>query len=302
MRVRFEGTPAPGVAPKDLVLHLIGKIGADAGSGHAVEYGGSAIRSMSIEGRMTVCNLSIELGAKFGMVAPDDTTFSYLSGRPFAPKGALWDQALTWWCSLKSDPEAQFDREVSIDSRLVAPQVTWGTSPQQVLGIDERVPDPADEPSADKRRAMAEALAYMGLQPRQALEGLPIDWVFIGSCTNGRIEDLRAAAQVLGDRKVAAGVHAWVVPGSQEVRRQAEAEGLDKQFLAAGFEWRAPGCSMCLAANGETVPPGQRAISTTNRNFEGRQGPLARTHLASPAMAAAAALTGRITDLRTLMN
>jgi 3-isopropylmalate/(R)-2-methylmalate dehydratase large subunit len=302
MRVRFDGTPPPGVAPKDLVLHLIGKIGADGGSGHAVEYGGTAIQSMSIEGRMTVCNLSIELGAKFGMVAPDDTTFSYLSGRPFAPKDALWDQALTWWRSLKSDSEAQFDREVSIDSRLVAPQVTWGTSPQQVLGIDERVPDPADEPLADKRRAMEEALAYMGLQPRQALEGLPIDWVFIGSCTNGRIEDLRAAAQVLGDRKVAAGVHAWVVPGSQEVRRQAEAEGLDKQFLAAGFEWRAPGCSMCLAANGETVPPGQRSISTTNRNFEGRQGPLARTHLASPAMAAAAALTGRITDLRKLMN
>jgi 3-isopropylmalate/(R)-2-methylmalate dehydratase large subunit len=302
MRVRFDGTPAPGVSPKDLVLHLIGKVGADGGSGHAVEYGGTAIRSMSIEGRMTVCNLSIELGAKFGMVAPDDTTFSYLSGRPFAPKDALWDQALMWWRSLKSDTEAQFDRDVSIDSRRVAPQVTWGTSPQQVLGIDERVPDPADEPVADKRRAMEEALAYMGLQPRQALEGLPIDWVFIGSCTNGRIEDLRAAAHVLGDRKVAAGVHAWVVPGSQEVRRQAEAEGLDKQFLAAGFEWRAPGCSMCLAANGETVPPGQRSISTTNRNFEGRQGPLARTHLASPAMAAAAALTGRITDLRKLMN
>lgn len=251
---------------------------------------------------MTVCNLSIELGAKFGMVAPDDTTYSYLSGRPFAPKDALWDQALTWWHSLKSDPEAHFDREVRIDSRQVAPQVTWGTSPQQVLGIDERVPDPADEPVADKRRAIEAALAYMGLQPRQALEGLPIDWVFIGSCTNGRIEDLRAAAHILGDRKVAAGVQAWVVPGSQEVRRQAEAEGLDKRFRAAGFQWRAPGCSMCLAANGETVPAGQRSISTTNRNFEGRQGPLARTHLASPAMAAAAALTGRITDLRKLMN
>jgi 3-isopropylmalate/(R)-2-methylmalate dehydratase large subunit len=302
MRVRFEGAISRTVAPKDLVLHLIGRIGADGASGHAVEYAGSAIRSMSIEGRMTVCNLSIEFGAKYGMIAPDDTTFSYLSGRPFTPKQELWDRALAQWRTLTSDETAIFDREVVIDVGQVAPQVTWGTSPQQVTGIDGAVPDPANEPDLDRRRAMQEALTYMGLIPGQPLEGLPVDWVFIGSCTNGRIEDLRAAAQVIRDRKVAAGVRAWVVPGSQPVRQQAEAEGLAETFRAAGFEWRAPGCSMCLAANGELVPRLQRCVSTTNRNFEGRQGPLARTHLVSPAMAAAAAVTGRITDVRKLMN
>jgi 3-isopropylmalate/(R)-2-methylmalate dehydratase large subunit len=257
---------------------------------------------MSMEGRMTVCNLSIELGAKSGLVAPDDTTFSYLAGRPFSPRADLWDRALEYWRSLTSDDEALFEREITIDSREVGPQITWGTSPQQVMSVDGRIPDPAQESDPDKRSAMLEALTYMGLSPGQALEGLPVDWVFIGSCTNGRIEDLRAAAQVLGDRKVAPGVHAWVVPGSQQVQQQAEAEGLGKTFRAAGFQWREPGCSMCLAANGETVPRGKRSVSTTNRNFEGRQGPQARTHLASPAMAAAAALTGHITDIRKLMS
>jgi len=302
MRVRFEGTLAPAVAPKDLVLHLIGRVGAAGGSGYAIEYAGSTIRSMSMEGRMTVCNLSIELGAKFGLVAPDDTTFSYLSGKPFSPRADLWDRALDYWRSLDSDEEATFDREITIDSREVGPQITWGTSPQQVISVAGRIPDPAQESDPDKRTAMLEALTYMGLSPGQTLEGLPVDWVFIGSCTNGRIEDLRAAAQVVGDRKVAPGVQAWVVPGSQQVQQQAEAEGLGKAFRAAGFQWREPGCSMCLAANGETVPRGKRSVSTTNRNFEGRQGPQARTHLASPAMAAAAALTGRITDIRKLMS
>jgi 3-isopropylmalate/(R)-2-methylmalate dehydratase large subunit len=302
MRVRFEGALAPEVAPKDLVLHLIGRVGAAGGSGYAIEYAGSTIRSMSMEGRMTVCNLSIELGAKFGLVAPDETTFSYLAGRPFSPRADLWDRALEYWRSLTSDDEALFDREITIDSREVGPQITWGTSPQQVLSVDGRIPDPAQESDPDKRSAMLEALTYMGLSPGQALEGLPVDWVFIGSCTNGRIEDLRAAAQVLGDRKVAPGVQAWVVPGSQQVQQQAEAEGLGKTFRAAGFQWREPGCSMCLAANGETVPRGKRSVSTTNRNFEGRQGPQARTHLASPAMAAAAALTGHITDIRKLVS
>jgi 3-isopropylmalate/(R)-2-methylmalate dehydratase large subunit len=302
MRVRFEGPLAPQVTPKDLVLHLIGLVGAGGGSGHAIEYAGSSILSMSMEGRMTVCNLSVELGAKLGLVAPDDTTFSYLAGRPFSPRGELWDRALESWRSLPSDDDAVFDREITIDSRQVGPQITWGTSPQHVISVDGHIPDPEREPDPDKRRSMSEALAYMGLSPGQSLEGLPVDWVFIGSCTNGRIEDLRAAAHVLGDRKVAPGVQAWVVPGSRQVREQAEAEGLSKAFLAAGFEWREPGCSMCLAANGEFVPRGKRSVSTTNRNFEGRQGPQARTHLASPVMAAAAALTGRITDIRKLMS
>jgi 3-isopropylmalate/(R)-2-methylmalate dehydratase large subunit len=302
MRVQFEGTLSPHVAPKDLVLHLIGRIGADGGSGHAVEYSGSALRAMSMEGRMTVCNLSIELGAKIGMVAPDDTTFEYLAGRPFAPRGAAWHAGLAHWRTLSTDAAARFDREVRVDAGAIAPQVTWGTNPSQVMNVDAAVPDPALEGDIEKRRAMTAALAYMDLQPGMHLEGLPVDWVFIGSCTNGRIEDLRTAAALLRGRKVAPGVRAWAVPGSQQVRREAEAEGLAEVFRAAGFEWRSPGCSMCLAANGETVPPGQRSVSTTNRNFEGRQGPLARTHLASPAMAAAAALAGRIADVRKLAH
>jgi 3-isopropylmalate/(R)-2-methylmalate dehydratase large subunit len=300
MRIRFEGTPAPGVAPKDLVLHLIGEIGAAGGSGYAVEFAGEAIRAMSIEGRLTICNLAIEFGAKFGLVAPDETTFAYLKDKPLAPKGVAWDAAVTYWKTLPSDPDAHFDREITIDAAKVQPQVTWGTSPQQVTGIDGVAPDPATIADPEQRKAVEDALAYMGLLPNQKLAGTPIDWAFIGSCTNGRIEDLRAAADVARGRKVAAGVRAWVVPGSQKVRRAAEAEGLDKVFVAAGFEWRAPGCSMCLAANGETVPPKARSVSTTNRNFEGRQGPEARTHLASPAMAAAAAIAGCITDFRTL--
>jgi 3-isopropylmalate/(R)-2-methylmalate dehydratase large subunit len=302
MRVRFDGQPAKYVSPKDLVLHLIGRIGADGGSGHAVEYAGSAIGAMSVEGRMTICNLSIEFGAKIGMVAPDDATYAYLAGRPFSPKGVLWDAAMSYWRTLPTDCAAVFDQEVEIDARHVAPQVSWGTSPQQVISVDGVIPDPAQEQDSQKRRAMSDALAYMDLMPGCPLEGLPVDWVFIGSCTNGRIEDLRAAAEVLRGRKVAAGVRAWVVPGSQKVRRDAESEGLAQIFREAGFEWRDPGCSMCLAANGETVPMRGRCISTTNRNFEGRQGPLARTHLASPAMAAAAAVEGRIIDIRKMMN
>ncbi len=298
MRVTFEGRPSPHVAAKDLILHLIGRIGADAGTGYAVEYAGAAVRAMPVEARLTLCNLSIELGAKIGMIAPDDTSYAYLAGRPHAPKEALWDRALSYWRSLPTDPAATFDREVAIDAAAIAPQITWGTSPQHVIAVDARVPDPAAEQDPVRRRGMEEALAYMALAPNQQLEGLGVDWVFIGSCTNGRLADLRAAAALVRGRKVAAHVQAWVVPGSQLVRRDAEAEGLDRIFRDAGFAWREPGCSMCLAANGETVPRGQRSISTTNRNFVGRQGPEARTHLASPAMAAAAAITGHITDIR----
>jgi 3-isopropylmalate/(R)-2-methylmalate dehydratase large subunit len=300
MLVRFEGTLGRGVAAKDLILHLIGTIGTAAGTGHAVEFAGSAIRALPIEGRLTICNLAVELGAKIGMIAPDDVTFEYLAERPLGPKGAEWEQALDYWRSLPTDGEATFDREVAIDAAKVAPQVTWGTSPQDVVSVDGRVPDPTTAPNADRRTAMAQALDYMGLAPGQPIAGTPIDWVFIGSCTNGRLSDLRAAAAVLRGRNIAPNVRAWAVPGSQKVKRAAEAEGLDRVFRDAGFEWREPGCSMCLAANNETIPRGQRSISTTNRNFEGRQGPGARTHLASPAMAAAAAVSGCITDVREL--
>jgi 3-isopropylmalate/(R)-2-methylmalate dehydratase large subunit len=236
------------------------------------------------------------------MIAPDDVTFEYLAGRQFAPKGREWDHALGYWRSLPSDPDAVFDREVDIDMAQVAPQVTWGTSPQDVVPVDGHIPDPATAGDADRRKAMTAALDYMGLSPRQPIAGTPIDWVFIGSCTNSRLSDLQSAAAVAKGRKVAPGVRAWVVPGSQKVKRAAEAEGLDRVFLQAGFEWREPGCSMCLAANGETVPRGQRSVSTSNRNFEGRQGPGARTHLASPAMAAAAAIAGCISDVRKLVS
>ncbi|MGQ0682535.1 3-isopropylmalate dehydratase large subunit [Bradyrhizobium sp.] len=292
MRVTFQGTMAPGVTPKDLILHLIGTLGAAAGSGYAVEYAGSAIEAMDIEGRLTICNLSIELGAKVGMVAPDDKTFVYLKDKPYAPKGVLWDTAVAAWRALRTDADAKFDHEVTIDVAHVQPQVTWGTSPEHVIGIGGTIPDP------DGRQAMQDALDYMGLQPGMPLIGLPVDYVFIGSCTNSRLSDLRAAADVVRGRKVADQVRAWVVPGSEHVRRAAEAEGLDRVFTEAGFDWREPGCSMCLASNGETVPAGKRSISTSNRNFVGRQGPGARTHLASPAMAAAAALAGHIVDVR----
>ncbi len=298
MRVRFEGTPGPGITAKDLVLHLIGRIGAAGGTGYAVEYAGSTVRAMGIEARMTLCNLSIEMGAKIGMVAPDDATYDYVAGRRFAPKGALFDQAVAAWRRLPTDDDARFDREELVDATAIAPTVTWGTSPEHVIAIDQPIPDPADASDAAQRASWAAALDYMGLAAGRPLAGTTVDWVFIGSCTNSRLSDLRDAAAVARGRHVATGVTAWVVPGSERVKREAEAEGLDRVFREAGFAWREPGCSMCVAANGERVGPGQRSVSTSNRNFVGRQGPGARTHLASPAMAAAAAIAGAITDVR----
>jgi 3-isopropylmalate/(R)-2-methylmalate dehydratase large subunit len=300
MRVRIEGQPGPGIGPKDLILHIIGRLGAGAGTLHAVEYAGAAVRAMSIEQRLTLCNLSIEMGAKMGLIAPDETTYAYLAGRRYAPKGAAFDQAVGVWRTLPSDPDAVFDREEIIDAASVAPTITWGTSPEHAIGVDGLIPDPATDPDLDRRTARRTALDYMGLEPGRPIAGTPVDWVFIGSCTNGRLSDLRDAAAIARGRRVANGVTAWVVPGSERVKRDAEAEGLDRVFLDAGFAWREPGCSMCVAANGERVPPGQRSVSTSNRNFVGRQGPGARTHLASPAMAAAAAVTGQITDVRRL--
>ena len=300
MRVRFEGMPGPGVTPKDLILHLIGQIGAAAGTGYAVEYAGSAIRAMPLEGRLTICNLSIELGAKMGMIAPDDITFEYLAGRLFAPKGAAFEQAVAAWRQLPTDEGARFDREEVIDAAAIAPTITWGTSPEHAIAVDAAIPDPADAPDAAHRDAWRAALDYMGLEPGRPIAGTKVDWVFIGSCTNSRMSDLRAAAAVAKGRHVADGVTAWVVPGSERVKREAEGEGLDKIFTDAGFAWREPGCSMCVAANGERVPPGQRSVSTSNRNFVGRQGPNARTHLASPAMAVAAAGAGAIADVRRI--
>ena len=300
MRVRFEGEIPLGVAAKDLILALIGHVGVAGGTGYAVEYAGSAIRSMPIEGRLTICNLSIELGAKMGMVAPDEKTYEYLRNRPYAPQGEMWEQAVDAWRQLPSDPDAIFDREVVIDVEKIIPQVTWGISPEHVVGVDGYIPDPSVIGDPARRAAIQTALDYMGLQPGAPIAGTPVDWVFIGSCTNSRLSDLRVAAEVARGRKVAPGVRAWVVPGSETVKREAVAEGLDKLFTDAGFEWREPGCSMCLAANGETVAPGQRSVSTSNRNFVGRQGPQARTHLASPASAAAAAIAGAITDVRAM--
>jgi 3-isopropylmalate/(R)-2-methylmalate dehydratase large subunit len=300
MRVKFEGRLPLGVTAKDLILALIGHIGAAGGTGYAVEYAGSAIADMPIEGRLTICNLSIELGAKMGMVAPDDKTYDYVRGRRYAPQGEMWQRAVDAWRRLPSDPDAVFDREVVIDVESVAPQVTWGISPEHVIGVDGRIPDPKDIADPVRRGAIETALEYMGLEGGMPIAGTPVDWVFIGSCTNSRLSDLRAAAEVARGRRVKPGVRAWVVPGSETVKRDAVAEGLDRLFIDAGFEWREPGCSMCLAANGETVPPGQRSVSTSNRNFIGRQGPRARTHLASPAMAVAAAINGAIADVRTL--
>jgi 3-isopropylmalate/(R)-2-methylmalate dehydratase large subunit len=300
MRVTFEGTRHPGVTPKDMILYLIGQIGTAGGTGYAVEYAGSAIRALEVEGRLTMCNLSIELGAKIGMVAPDDTTFAFLSGRPYAPKGASWDQAVADWRTLASDADAVFDMELAVDVSKIAPQVTWGTSPEHVIAVTGNIPDPASAGDPDKQKSMQAALDYMGLVAGVPLDQTKIDWVFIGSCTNGRLSDLRAAAAVAKGRRVSDHVRAWVVPGSENVKRQAEAEGLDRVFLDAGFEWREPGCSMCLAVNGDTIAPGQRSVSTSNRNFVGRQGPGGRTHLASPAMAVAAAVAGRIADVRAL--
>ena len=300
MRIRLDGELGQGVTPKDVILHLIGKFGAAAGVEHNIEYSGSTIRNMGIEGRLTICNLSVEMGAKSGIVAPDETTFSYLNGRPFAPKGALFDQAVAHWRGLSSDDGATFDRDESVDVAAISPTITWGTSPQHAIAIDAAIPDPSSESDPDTRDTLRAALDYMGLESGRPIAGTRVDWVFIGSCTNSRITDLRDAARFARNRHVAEHVTAWVVPGSLAVKRQAEAEGLDRVFLDAGFEWREPGCSMCVAANGERIPPGARAVSTTNRNFIGRQGPNARTHLASPAMAVAAAVTGAISDVRRL--
>src|SRR4051794_13050635 len=300
MRVNFDGRLPFGVTAKDLILALIGHVGAAGGTGYAVEYAGSAVRDLPVEGRLTICNLSVELGAKMGLIAPDETTFAYIRGRPYAPQGEMWDRAVAAWRTLRSDSDAVFDREVTIDVGAIIPQITWGTSPEHVLGVDGRIPDPADIADPARRSAIEIALDYMGLTPGAPIAGTKVDWVFIGSCTNSRLSDLRAAAEIARGRKVAPGVRAWVVPGSETVKRDAMAEGLDKIFIDAGFEWREPGCSMCLAANGEVVAPGQRSVSTSNRNFIGRQGPRARTHLASPASAAAAAISGAIADVRTM--
>ena len=298
MRITIDGALRPHVSAKDVILAIIARIGIGGAAGHAIEYRGSTIAGMTIEARMTICNMSIEAGARIGMIAPDAATFEYLRGRPLAPRGADWDKALGYWHTLPSDPDARFDREFSLDAGEIAPMVSWGTNPEDSVPITGRAPDPAAIADAEKRQRVERALAYMRIAPGTPLAGLPVDRVFIGSCTNGRIEDLRAAAQVLKGRRSV--IPAMVAPGSTAVKRQAEAEGLARVFLDAGFEWRDSSCSMCGSANGDQVPRGERCASTTNRNFEGRQGPGALTHIMSPAMAAAAAVTGRLTDVRTL--
>ena len=299
MRVNVEGPLARGVTAKDVVLAIIGRIGTAGGTGHAIEFAGSTVRALSMEGRMTVCNMAIEAGARAGMVAVDETTIAYLKGRPFAPKGELWEKAVAYWRTLKSDPQAKFDRELTLDARDIRPHVTWGTSPEMVVAVDETVPDPDREKDAMRREGMERALQYMGLEPRTPMTDIRIDKVFIGSCTNSRIEDLRAAASVVKGRRVASNVRlAMVVPGSGVVKQQAEREGLDRVFREAGFQWREPGCSMCLGMNPDRLEPGERCASTSNRNFEGRQGTGGRTHLVSPAMAAAAAIAGHFVDIR----
>ena len=301
MRIAVDGALPFGVTAKDLVLAIIGEIGAAGGVGHVIEYAGEAIADLTMEGRMTVCNMSIEAGARAGLIAPDATTLEYLKGRPYAPTGGAWEQAAAYWSGLRSDPGAAYAAEVSFAADAIAPQVTWGTSPQDVVPITGAVPDPAAEPDPGRRRAIERSLEYLDLEPGTPMCEIAVSRIFIGSCTNGRIEDLRAAAAVARGRKVASGVGAMVVPGSGLVKRQAEEEGLDQVFLAAGFEWREPGCSMCLAMNADRLEPGERCAATSNRNFEGRQGPGGRTHLMSPAMAAAAAVTGRLADVRELV-
>jgi 3-isopropylmalate/(R)-2-methylmalate dehydratase large subunit len=299
MQIMVDGRLGSGITAKDIILAIIGKIGTAGGTGHAIEFAGSAIRSLSMEGRMTVCNMAIEAGARAGMVAVDDTTLEYVKGRQFAPKGALWDKAVAYWRTLVSDPEAKFDQVVALDAAAIQPQVTWGTSPQMVTTVDGRVPDPAGEADPVKREWMQRALKYMNLAPNTPITEIKLDKIFIGACTNSRIEDLRAAAQVVEGRRVAPTIKlALVVPGSGLVKQQAESEGLDRIFTAAGFEWREPGCSMCLGMNDDQLGPGERCASTSNRNFEGRQGPGGRTHLVSPAMAAAAAIAGHFVDVR----
>ncbi|NCT83929.1 MAG: 3-isopropylmalate dehydratase large subunit [Comamonadaceae bacterium] len=301
--VKVEGQCPKGVGAKDIVLAIIGRIGTAGGTGYTIEFAGSAIRALSMEGRMTVCNMAIEAGARAGLIAVDDTTINYVKGRPFSPQGVEWEQAVAYWRTLHSDPGAHFDKVVEIDAAQIRPQVTWGTSPEMVLAIDDRVPDPDKERDAVKRGAIERALTYMALEPNKAIADIHVDKVFIGSCTNSRIEDMREAAAVvrrLGGRVAQNIKLALVVPGSGLVKAQAEAEGLDQVFKAAGFEWREPGCSMCLAMNADRLEPGERCASTSNRNFEGRQGAGGRTHLVSPAMAAAAAMTGHFVDVRTL--
>ncbi len=299
MRIVIDGRLPDSVSAKDAILSVIAKIGSSGAAGHVIEYTGSGIRSLSVEGRLTICNMSIEAGAKAGLIAPDDTTFEYICGRPFAPKGADWEEAITYWRSLPSDEGAKFDREITIAADEIVPMATWGTSPEHAAPIDGCVPNPAMAADGVRRAGWEAALAYMDLKPGTPIDAIPIDRVFIGSCTNSRIEDLRVAARVVRGRKAV--VPAWVVPGSGLVKLQAEAEGLDKIFVAAGFDWREPGCSMCVGMNGDLVAPGQRCASTSNRNFAGRQGKRSRTHLVSPAMAAAAALCGRLADVRPLL-
>jgi len=300
MRVRFDGRPGNGVTAKDLILHLIGEYTASGGVGYAIEFAGEAVRAMPIEARFTLCNMAVEFGAWTGIIAPDETTYEYSEGRPFAPQGELWDRAVEHWRTLPTDDGAVFDREIVIDCADVIPTITWGTSPQHATGIDGTVPDPADEPDENRRQSMERALDYMDLEPGTPLEGVPIDSAFIGSCTNSRLSDLRNAAAVLKGRQVADGVKAICVPGSGLVKKAAEAEGLDKVFTDAGFEWREAGCSMCFFAGGENLGMEKRAISSTNRNFENRQGPRTRTHLASPTTVAASAIAGKIADVRKL--
>jgi 3-isopropylmalate/(R)-2-methylmalate dehydratase large subunit len=300
MRVSVEGPLAPGVTAKDVVLAIIGRIGTAGGTGSAIEFAGSTLRALSMEGRMTICNMAIEAGARAGMVAVDETTIEYVKGRALAPKGAAWDAAVAYWRTLKSDPDARFDREVKLDAREIKPHVTWGTSPEMVVCVDEAVPDPEKEKDSSRREGMERALLYMGLKPRTRITDIKLDKIFIGSCTNSRIEDLRAAASVVKGRRVAASIRmAMVVPGSGMVKAQAEREGLDRVFRDAGFEWREPGCSMCLGMNPDRLDAGERCASTSNRNFEGRQGTGGRTHLVSPAMAAAAAIAGHFVDIRS---
>jgi len=300
MLIQVNGSLGLGVTAKDIVLAIIGKIGTAGGTGYVIEYAGDAIRGLSMEGRMTVCNMSIEGGARAGLIAPDEITFEYVKGRPLAPKAGAWQQAVSYWKTLPSDPGAKYDTEIKLSTADIAPQVTWGTSPEDVLPITGNVPNPGDVADENKRRSMERALEYMGLKPGTKLTDVAIDRVFIGSCTNGRIEDLREVAKIAQGRRVASNVNAMVVPGSGLVKQQAEAEGLDKIFIEAGFEWREPGCSMCLAMNPDKLQPGERCASTSNRNFEGRQGRGGRTHLLSPAMAAAAAITGKLADVRQL--
>jgi 3-isopropylmalate/(R)-2-methylmalate dehydratase large subunit len=302
MRITVTGTLPFGLTAKDVILAIIGKIGTAGGTGYVVEFAGPVIRDLSMEGRMTVCNMTIEAGARAGLIAPDEKTFEYIKGRPYAPKGAAFEQAVAYWKTLVSDAGAKYDTEVDLDVSTIEPIVTWGTSPQDVAPISAKVPDPATIADPVKRAGLERAIDYMGLTAGMPIGEIKVDKVFVGSCTNGRIEDIREVAKIAKGRKVAAGVHAFVVPGSGLVKHQAEEEGLDKILVEAGFEWREPGCSMCLAMNGDELKPGERAASTSNRNFEGRQGPGGRTHLVSPAMAAAAAVTGRLTDVRKLLG